>query len=49
MPKMKEAENHSEPVQPEVEVPDYTDGTWYVPAGKNCFVKKPVSSKKEEK
>jgi len=26
---------------PPDEEPDYTDGTWYVPAGSNSYVKKP--------
>ena len=31
------------------EAPDYTDGTWYVPAGKSTFEKKPKEELKKEK
>jgi len=27
--------------------PDYTDGTWYVPAGKSTYEKKPAEDAKE--
>jgi hypothetical protein len=46
-PKTQDQPEESPAPEPEPEQPDYTDGTWYVPAGSASYVKRPEYTNQE--